>query len=85
MNIHKRLFKDVFDFAGSIREVNLSKREWVLNEESVYYEDYSNIWETLCYDFEKEKSAKVVSKEKDKFLEHITKFILSYIDDSINE
>lgn len=41
--IHKFLFEDLFDFAGSYRKINMEKNEFVLGGLSVKYEDYENI------------------------------------------
>lgn len=35
ITIHRRLFEDVFDHAGNIRQYNISKKEWILNGETV--------------------------------------------------
>ena len=35
LGLHKQIFEGVFKFAGQIREVELTKREWVLNGESM--------------------------------------------------
>ena len=55
ISIHKRLFEGIYEFAGKIRDYNISKREWVLNEESVYYASAGSIRATLDYDFEQER------------------------------
>ncbi|MDR0491359.1 MAG: Fic family protein [Oscillospiraceae bacterium] len=54
--VHKRLFAGIYDFAGKIRDYNISKREWVLGGETVYYAGAYNIRETLDYDFAQEKA-----------------------------
>lgn len=41
--LHKELFKDVYDWAGSPRTINIEKQERVLNGLSVIYEDKNNI------------------------------------------
>jgi fido (protein-threonine AMPylation protein) len=53
--LHKRLFDGIYPFAGKIRDYNISKAEWVLNGETVYYASASSIRATLDYDFEQEK------------------------------
>ena len=35
ITIHRRLFEGVFDHAGQIRKYNISKKEWILNGETV--------------------------------------------------
>ena len=61
--IHKYLFQDVYDFAGSFRKVNFSKTEKILNNDSVAYGDYNTLKESLEYDMtlEKEKNYKDMS------------------------
>ena len=53
--IHKYLFQDVYEFAGTFRGLNFSKRERILNNDSVAYGDYKSLNESLEYDIEKEK------------------------------
>ena len=56
LNIHKRLFIDIFDGAGVYRDYNFTKKEWVLNGDTVIYAPYETIKETIEYDFEQEKN-----------------------------
>ena len=49
--IHRFLFDGVFTHAGQIRDYNITKKEWVLNGETVIYASYSSIKDTLDYDF----------------------------------
>ena len=61
--IHKYLFQDVYEFAGEFRNVNFSKHEIILNNDSVAYGDYKTLTESLEYDIrlEKEKNYKDMS------------------------
>ena len=61
--IHKYLFQDVYEFAGEFRNVNFSKHEIILNNDSVAYGDYKTLKESLEYDIslEKEKNYKDMS------------------------
>ncbi len=54
--IHRRLFEGIYKFAGEIRDYNISKNEWVLNGETVYYASAQSIRDTLDYDFLQEKN-----------------------------
>ena len=56
MSIHRRLFDGVFKHAGQARTYNITKKEWVLNGDTVIYADYSSIRDTLDYDFATEKN-----------------------------
>jgi len=75
ITIHKRLFTGIYKFAGKIRDYNISKDEWVLNGETVYYASANSIRATLDYDFEQEKSFVYKDLSKEQIVGHITKFV----------
>ena len=53
-NVHKFLFQDVYEFAGSFRKIDFSKHEKILNNDSVVYGDYTTLEESSEYDISKE-------------------------------
>lgn len=55
LRIHKSLFNGVYSHAGKIRNYNISKKEWILNGESVIYGNAADISAMLEYDFRAEK------------------------------
>lgn len=73
--IHKELFIDVLSHAGKIRTYNFSKKEWVLDNDSVIYGDYRDLEMTLAYDFEQEKKFKYQGLSMDEIIEHLAIFI----------
>lgn len=73
-HIHKRLFADVFDHAGQIRDYNISKKEWVLKGASVYYASHDSIRDTLEYDFGIEKNFSYEGISAQEAIRHIAKF-----------
>lgn len=75
LDIHKKLFYNVFPHAGKIRNYNIYKKEWILDGDTVLYGGASLLKETLEYDFEIEKSFNYSNLTKDEFLSHIAKFI----------
>ena len=75
LDIHKKLFNNVFSHAGKIRTYNISKKEWVLDGDTVIYGGASLLKETLNYDFEVEKSFDYSNLNKSEFVSHIAKFI----------
>lgn len=75
LDIHKKLFHNVFSHAGKIRTYNISKKEWVLDGDTVIYGGASLLKETLSYDFEVEKSYDYSNLNKSEFISHIAKFI----------
>ena len=58
--IHNYLFQDVYEFAGEFRNIDFSKHEKILNNDSVAYGDCKTLKESLEYDIslEKEKNYK---------------------------
>ena len=74
LNIHKRLFEDIFDGAGTYRDYNITKKEWVLNGDTVTYASFQNIKETLEYDFEQEKSFSYKGLSLEESVKHLCSF-----------
>jgi len=72
---HKRLFEGIYKHAGKIRGYNISKSEWVLNGETVFYASADSIKATLEYDFLQEKNYKYKGKSKEQIIQNIAKFI----------
>lgn len=75
IGLHGRLFKDVFSHAGKIRDVELTKREWVLNGDTVNYTPSFMVKESLAYDFAEEKKFRYSGLSEDAFAEHFASFI----------
>lgn len=74
MHIHKRLFGDVYKHAGTIRDYNISKAEWVLDGDTVVYGSAYNLMEMLEYDFQREKSFSYNNLSKDELIKHLAMF-----------
>lgn len=47
MDIHRELFYNVFPHAGKFRNCNISKKEWVLDGDTVLYGGSSLLKETI--------------------------------------
>ena len=74
ITIHRRLFEGVFDHAGQIRQYNISKKEWILNGETVIYADFNSIKDTLDYDFATEKQFSYEGLSVEASVRHLAKF-----------
>lgn len=72
--IHRRLFTGVFDYVGQFRTYNITKKEWVLNGDTVYYASHDSIRETLDYDFQREKEFSYEGLSAIESVKHIAKF-----------
>lgn len=56
LSIHRKLFTGIYGHAGKIRDYNITKKEWVLDGETVLYGSASELRATLEYDFSQEKN-----------------------------
>ncbi len=77
LGLHRLIFEGVFAHAGKIRDVELSKKEWVLNEDSVSYTPSALITDTLEYEFERERRFNFAGLSELSFTTHISEFISS--------
>ena len=75
LGLHRQIFDGVFGFAGEIRTVELTKREWVLNGDTVQYTPSCMVKDTLEYDFERERRFRYVGLSENAFVEHFASFI----------
>ncbi len=75
LTIHRRLFQDLYNHAGKIRDYNITKQEWVLNGETVLYASAESLKATLEYDFEQEKKFSYKGLSQHDIIEHIAHFI----------
>lgn len=73
-SIHRRLFEGVYKFAGRIRDYNITKQEWVLRGETVYYASADTINETLDYDMGQERNYSYEGKSINEAISHLTRF-----------
>jgi fido (protein-threonine AMPylation protein) len=74
LSIHRDLFQGIYKFAGKMRDYNISKKEWVLNGETVYYARAGSVRDTLEYDFTQEKRFDYKGLSMVQTSEHIARF-----------
>ena len=75
ITIHKRLFEGIYSHAGRIRDYNISKREWVLDGDTVIYGNAYNLRETLDYDLGLEKNFDYTGLSTEETIKHLARFI----------
>ena len=73
--IHGRVFEGVFKFAGTFRDCNISKKEWVLRGKSVLYVSFAEIKRALQHDFDNEKEFSYKNLDHYEMIRHFAKFI----------
>lgn len=75
ISIHRKLFWGIYEHAGKIRKYNITKKEWVLDGETVIYGSASELERTLEYDFLREKEFSYKGLSMDEVIKHIADFI----------
>lgn len=76
-NYHRRLFEklDTKKYnAGAFRKYNFTKEEAVLNLDTVQYQSYDLIEETLKYDFDEEKKQNYLNFNQEQIIERLVEF-----------
>ena len=74
-SLHRRIFTGVFKHAGKLRDYDISKKEWVLEGDSVSYLNWEDLHRALEYDIERERSFNYSGVSQDGMIEHITQFV----------
>lgn len=75
LSIHYYLFNGIFKFAGQFRDYEISKKEWVLDGDTVQYGLAFQLRDTINHDIEQEKKFNFEIIEDKEFVRHIAKFI----------
>ena len=73
--IHRRLFQGIYKYAGKIRDYNITKKEWVLDGETVLYGSASELRATLDYDFSQERAFSYKGLSMDEIIHHLAVFV----------
>ncbi|MBR4376871.1 MAG: Fic family protein [Spirochaetia bacterium] len=73
--IHKRLFEGIYRFAGKIRDYDITKREWILDGDTVMYGAAFDLDNALIYDFKQEEAFDYSNPFSDATIKHITFFV----------
>lgn len=75
LSIHKRLFEGVYQHAGKIRDYNITKKEWVLDGDTVIYGGWTELRDTLEYDISQEKAFDYSGLSMDEIIRHFAFFV----------
>ncbi|MYM12439.1 winged helix-turn-helix transcriptional regulator [Muribaculum intestinale] len=76
LSIHRRIFEGVFKFAGQLRQVELSKKEWVLGgNASVSYQPAIDLREAIEYDLSREKEFDYSNRPITEVIKHLSQFV----------
>lgn len=75
ISIHKQLFTGIYAHAGQIRTYNITKKEWVLNGNTVIYGTASELKDTITYDLTEEKKFSYQGLSTNDILHHLAVFV----------
>ena len=73
--LHRRIFEGVMKHAGELRKFDITKKEWVLEGDTVNYLNWEDLHRALDYDIEQERQFSYKNIERDELVAHITKFV----------
>ena len=74
LSIHRHIFEGVFEHAGEIRNYDISKKEWVLQGDTILYGRADDIMEALKFDISEERQFKYRGLSVSQMIEHIVDF-----------
>lgn len=75
ISIHRELFAGIYSHAGKIRDYNITKKEWVLDGDTVSHAGSLTLKETLEYDFSQERDFRFNGLTMDETIHHLAIFI----------
>ena len=75
LSIHRQLFADIYPHAGNIRDYNITKKEWILDGDTVTYGSMSELGATLLYDIEQEKNFSYANIDMLETIRHLATFV----------
>lgn len=73
--IHRKLFTGIYPHAGQLRDYNITKKEWVLDEDSVIYGSATELEATLDYDFSQERAFSYRNLPINAMIKHLAEFV----------
>ena len=75
ISIHRELFRGIYSHAGKIRDYNITKKEWVLDGDTVSYGDALDLKEILEYDFSQERNFRYNGLSMTEVIHHLSIFV----------
>ena len=74
-SVHRRVFEGVMKHAGELRTYDITKKEWVLEGDTVLYLNWEDLRRALDYDIEQERTYSYKGKTHDEMISHLTRFV----------
>ena len=74
-SVHRRVFEGVMKHAGEFRSYDITKKEWVLEGDTVLYLNWEDLRRAIDYDLEQERAYTYKGKDSDEMISHLTRFV----------
>lgn len=74
-SVHRRVFEGVMKHAGELRTYDITKKEWVLEGDTVLYLNWEDLRRAIDYDLEQERAYSYKGKSQDEMISHLTRFV----------
>lgn len=75
ISLHRRIFTGVMKHAGELRTYDITKREWVLEGDTVSYLNHEDLRRALDYDIEQERRFSYRGINSDDLVAHLASFV----------
>ena len=75
ISLHRRIFEGVMKHAGELRKYDITKKEWVLEGDTVNYLNWEDLRRAIDYDLEQERQFSYKGVSPDVMITHITRFV----------
>ena len=74
-SVHRRVFEGVMKHAGEFRTYDITKKEWVLEGDTVLYLNWEDLRRAIDYDLEQERAYTYYGKSPDEMISHLSRFV----------
>ena len=75
ISLHRRIFEGVYKQAGKLRNYNITKKEWVLEGDTVNYLNWEDLRRAIDYEIEQERQFSYKGISQDAMIAHIVSFV----------
>lgn len=75
VSLHRKIFEGVMKHAGELRKYNITKKEWVLEGDTVRYLNWEDLHRALDYDIAQERAFSYKGLSHNELIRHITRFV----------
>lgn len=74
-SVHRRVFEGVMKHAGELRKYDITKKEWVLEGDTVLYLNWEDLRRAMDYDMKLERAYSYKGKTQDEMISHLAHFV----------